>query len=56
MNLSMYELLGDPDLVNREVESCRAVSRKMIREAAIEYLSPENCTTLFYLASGKKES
>jgi zinc protease len=56
MNLSMYELLGDPDLVNREVESCSAVSRKMIREAAIEYLSPENCTTLFYLASGKKES
>jgi predicted Zn-dependent peptidase len=56
MNLSMYELLGDPDLVNREVESCRAVSRKMIREAATKYLTPENCTTLFYLASGKKES
>ena len=31
MNLSMYELLGDPDLVNREVESYRAVSREMVK-------------------------
>jgi len=54
MNLSMYELLGDPDLVNREVESNRAVSREMVRESAIKYLSPENCTTLFYLSASKK--
>jgi len=54
LNLSMYELLGDPDLVNREVESYRAVSREMVRESAIKYLSPENCTTLFYLAASKK--
>jgi len=54
MNLSMYELLGDPDLVNREVESNRAVSREMVRKSAIKYLSPENCTTLFYLSASKK--
>jgi predicted Zn-dependent peptidase len=54
MNLSMYELLGDPDLVNREVESYRAVSREMVRESAIKYLNPENCTTLFYLAASEK--
>jgi predicted Zn-dependent peptidase len=54
MNLSMYELLGDPDMVNMEVESYRAVSREMMRETAIKYLSPENCTTLFYLTASKK--
>jgi zinc protease len=54
MNLSMYELLGDPFMVNMEVESYRAVSREMMRETAIKYLSPENCTTLFYLTASKK--
>jgi zinc protease len=54
MNLSMYELLGDPDLVNREVESYRAVTGEMVRETAKKYLSPENCTTLYYMAASKK--
>ncbi|TFG44412.1 MAG: insulinase family protein [Bacteroidia bacterium] len=54
MNLAMYELLGDPDLVNREVENYRAVTRKMVRKSANRFLVPENCTTLYYLASRKK--
>jgi zinc protease len=54
MNLSMFELLGDPDLINKEVENYRAVDRKMVREAAIKYLNPENCTSLFYLSSNKR--
>lgn len=54
MNLSMYELLGDADMVNMEVERYRAISKEMVREAAIKYLSPENCTTLFYLTASKK--
>lgn len=54
MNLSMYELLGDPDLVNREVESYRSVSKEMVRESAIKYLRPENCTTMFYISDNKK--
>jgi zinc protease len=54
LNLSMYELLGDAGLVNREVESYRAVSRKMVSESAVKYFSSENCTTLFYLAKSKK--
>jgi len=54
INLSMYELLGDPDLVNREIESYRSVSREMVRESAIKYLRPENCTTMFYLSDSKK--
>jgi zinc protease len=54
MNLSFYELLGDPGFVNREVESFRAVSREMVSEAAIRYFNPENCTTLYYLSEDKK--
>jgi len=54
LNLSIYELLGDTGLINREVESYRAVSRKMVQDAAIRYLNPENCTTLFYLSEGNK--
>jgi predicted Zn-dependent peptidase len=55
MNLAMYELLGDPGLVNREVENFRAVSGEMVRETAIRFLTTENCTTLYYLASGKEQ-
>jgi predicted Zn-dependent peptidase len=51
MNLSVYELLGDIHLVNRETERFRAVSREMAREAAISYLNPDNCTTIFYLSA-----
>jgi len=51
MNLSVYELLGDIHLVNSETERFRAVSREMAREAAISYLNPENCTTIFYLSA-----
>jgi predicted Zn-dependent peptidase len=54
LNLSMYELLGDTGLINREVESYRAVSKEMTRDTAIKYLNPENCSTLFYLSAGNK--
>jgi hypothetical protein len=47
-------LLGDAGLINREVESYRAVSKRMVRDTVIKYLNPENCSTLFYLSAGKK--
>ena len=53
MNLSFYELLGDAALINMEVENYRAVDRNMVKEAANKYLSPENCSTLYYLSSRK---
>ncbi len=53
LNLSVYELLGDASRINREVENYRAVSKPMIRDAAIRYLNPENCSTLYYIASKK---
>jgi predicted Zn-dependent peptidase len=54
MNLSFYELLGDPNLVNREVESFRAVTHEMVKEAANKYLTTRNCTTLYYLSEDSK--
>jgi predicted Zn-dependent peptidase len=51
LNLSMYELMGDPDLINREVESFRTIDRSMVKDTAIKYLSPENCSTLYYISA-----
>ncbi|MDX9725181.1 MAG: pitrilysin family protein [Bacteroidales bacterium] len=54
LNLSINELLGDPGLINTEVERFRAVTGYMVSEAAGRYLDPGNCTTLYYKSSGKK--
>ncbi len=53
LNLSVFELLGDASRINREVENYRAVSKPMIKDAAIRHFNPENCSTLYYIASKK---
>jgi zinc protease len=53
-NLSFYELLGDPGLINREVEIYRNVSRKMVVEAVEKYFVLTNCSTLKYISSRKE--
>jgi len=55
MNLAVCELLGDPGIVNREVADFRAVSAEMVRETATRFLTPANCSTLYYLSSGKEQ-
>ncbi|NMC39349.1 MAG: insulinase family protein [Bacteroidales bacterium] len=54
MNLAYYELLGDPYLVNLEAVKYRAVTREMVRDAAISYLNDNNCSTLYYLSKNTK--
>jgi len=51
MNLGFNQLLGDPDLINREVENYRSVEKKTLKEAVRKYLINDNCTTLYYLSS-----
>jgi zinc protease len=51
MNLSFYELLGDAELINIEVETYRRVTREMIIDAIRKYLIPSNCSTLHYKSS-----
>jgi predicted Zn-dependent peptidase len=53
VNLSFYELLGNPELINLEVESYLKISREMVTEAISKYLVPSNCSTLYYKSSRK---
>lgn len=50
MNLGFYEMLGDPELINRETELYRAVTKDAIRGFCRRTLREENCNTLIYKA------
>jgi zinc protease len=54
INLSFNELLGNPDLINREVDLYRKVNPNMVFEAVRNYLNDSNCSTLYYKSSGKE--
>jgi len=53
VNLSFNELLGDPDLINKEVDEYRKVTREMVEEVAGKYLVPSNSSTLYYKSTRK---
>jgi zinc protease len=48
VSLANYELLGNPDLINSEVEAYRNVTSDMVADAAERYLCAPNCSTLYY--------
>jgi len=48
LNLAYYELLGNPEMINSEVELYRNSDQSMVIEAARKYLNDNNCSTLFY--------
>ena len=49
MNLAVSELLGDANLINREVELYSAVTAEHVREQARKVFDKNNCSTLHYL-------
>lgn len=51
MNLGFYEMLGDLPLINREIESYRAVTEQDIRSFCRHTLREENSNTLIYKAT-----
>jgi zinc protease len=53
-NLSFFELLGNPELINTEVEAYRNVTYAMITEAVKKYFLPTNCSTLNYISTRKE--
>jgi predicted Zn-dependent peptidase len=53
VNLSFYELLGNPELINQEVDAYRKVSQEMVIEATRRYFVPSNCSTLYYKSTRK---
>ncbi len=55
MSLSYYELLGDPSLINSEIEKFRSVDSQMLKETGSKYIRPENCTTIYYMSSKKEQ-
>jgi predicted Zn-dependent peptidase len=50
-NLSFFELLENPGLINTEVDAYRNVTQEMAIEATRKYLIPSNCSTLNYLST-----
>jgi predicted Zn-dependent peptidase len=54
MNLSFYDLIGNTDLINNEVDLYRKIDRRMVIEAANRYFNHTNCSTLYYISSRKQ--
>ena len=50
MNLAVSELMGDCNLINLEIEKYTSVSAEKLKEISAAIFSPENCSTLYYLA------
>ncbi len=51
MNLAYFELLGDANLINTEVEAYRKITVEDIQRVANEILTEDNCSELYYKAS-----
>ncbi len=49
-SLAMYELLGDANLINTELEKYNNVSLEDIKEQAGIIFNENNCSTMYYLA------
>jgi len=50
MNLAFFELMGDADRVNSEVDRYQAVSASAIKDLAMQVFRKENCSVLHYLS------
>jgi len=48
MNMAQYELLGDANEINREVDYYTAVTLNQIQQCASEIFTPNNSSTLYY--------
>ncbi len=56
LNLGFYEMLGDLDLINREVSLYRAIDAERIQTCCRRIFQPENSSTLVYRAAGASKS
>lgn len=53
MNLGFYKMIGDLELINREVAIFRSISPQQIMEEAERIFRPENSSTLIYRSNAK---
>lgn len=50
-SIAYYELLGDADLMNKELDKFQAVTAEELLEEAIKVFNPGNCSTLYYYSN-----
>lgn len=50
-SIAMYELLGDADLMNKELDKYRAVTTEKITEQCRVIFDEKNCSTMYYLSN-----
>ena len=50
-SLAMYELLGDAELINKELERYQAVTREELMNESRVIFNDNNCNTLYYYAT-----
>ncbi len=50
MNLAYYELLGDANMINSEIEDIRSVTQEQIKLLANQAFTKSNCSKLYYYA------
>jgi len=53
MSLCLFELLGDVEMINQEVDKYLAVTAEQLQRVAQQILRPENCSTLYYHANAE---
>ena len=50
-SIAMYELLGDAQLMNKELDKYRAVTAEQIADQSRIIFDDTNCSTLHYLSN-----
>ena len=53
INLAFFELLGNADLINEEILRYQAIKSADIQRLAIDTLTPDNCSQLYYRYKSK---
>jgi zinc protease len=50
-SIATYELLGDADLINKELDNYKAITVEELQQESNIIFKEENCNTLYYLAN-----
>jgi zinc protease len=50
MNLCSFELLGDAEMINQQMDNYTSITPRDLQEEAMEIFQEENCSVLFYKA------
>jgi zinc protease len=52
-SIATYELLGDADLINKELDNYKAITAEQLLQESKIIFREENCNTLYYTANGE---